>query len=33
VDTEVLTVMDWRWLASPDDIVELCEMFFTRMEG
>jgi hypothetical protein len=31
VDTEVLTVMDWRWLASPDDIVELCEMFFTRM--
>lgn len=30
VDTEVLTVMDWRWLASPDDIVELCEMFFTR---
>ena len=33
VDTEVLTVMDWRWLASSDDIVELCEMFFTRMEG
>ena len=33
VDTEVLTVMDWRWLASPEDIVELCEMFFTRMEG
>lgn len=33
VDTEVLTVMDWRWLASPDDIVELCEMFFTRMPG
>lgn len=31
VDTEVLTVMDWRWLASPDDIVELCELFFTRM--
>ena len=33
VDTEVLTVMDWRWLASPDDIVELCEMFFTRMQA
>jgi hypothetical protein len=33
VDTEVLTVMDWRWLASPDDIVELCEMFFTRMSS
>lgn len=33
VDTEVLSVMDWRWLASPDDIVELCEMFFTRMSA
>jgi hypothetical protein len=33
VDTEVLTVMDWRWLASPDDIVELCEMYFTRMSS
>jgi hypothetical protein len=33
VDTELLTVMDWRWLASPDDIVELCEMFFTRMKS
>ncbi len=32
VDTEVLTVLDWRWLASPEDIVELCELFFTRME-
>ena len=31
VDTEALTVIDWRWLASPEDIVELCEMFFTRM--
>ena len=30
VDTEALTVIDWRWLASPEDIVELCEMFFTR---
>ncbi|MBK8049438.1 MAG: hypothetical protein IPK16_21360 [Anaerolineales bacterium] len=33
VDTEVLSVTDWRWLASPDDIVELCEMFFTRMSA
>ena len=32
VDTEMLTVMDWRWLASPDDIVDVCEMFFTRIE-
>ncbi|MBW7882698.1 MAG: hypothetical protein H3C34_08680 [Caldilineaceae bacterium] len=31
VDTEVLTVLDWRWLAGPEDIVELCELFFTRM--
>jgi hypothetical protein len=23
------TVQDWRWLASPEDIVELCELFFT----
>ncbi len=22
------TVLDWRWLASPDDIVELVEHFF-----
>lgn len=29
IDTEMGTVMDWRWLASPEDIVELCEMFFT----
>lgn len=33
VDTEMSTVLDWRWLASPDDIVELCEMFFTRSLG
>ena len=31
VDTEVLTVMDWRWLAGPDDLVDLAELFFTRM--
>ena len=31
VDTEMHTVMDWRWLASPEDIVELCEIFFARM--
>jgi hypothetical protein len=30
IDTEISTVLDWRWLASPDDIVELCELFFTR---
>ncbi len=30
IDTEMRTVLDWRWLASPDDIVELCEMFFTH---
>lgn len=30
LDTEISTVLDWRWLASPDDIVELCELFFTR---
>ncbi len=30
IDTEIGTVMDWRWLASPEDIVELCELFFTH---
>jgi hypothetical protein len=30
IDTEISTILDWRWLASPDDIVELCELFFTR---
>jgi hypothetical protein len=30
IDTEISTVLDWRWLAGPDDIVELCELFFTR---
>jgi hypothetical protein len=30
IDTEMGTVMDWRWLASPEDVVELCEMFFTH---
>ncbi|MEZ4706455.1 MAG: hypothetical protein R3A44_04575 [Caldilineaceae bacterium] len=29
IDTEMSTVLDWRWLASPEDIVELCELFFT----
>ena len=28
IDTEVRTLMDWRWMASPEDIVELCELFF-----
>ncbi|MBE2237461.1 MAG: hypothetical protein IAE81_06725 [Caldilineaceae bacterium] len=31
IDTEVQTVMDWRWLASPQDLVDLAELFFTRM--
>lgn len=30
VDTEMSTVLDWRWLASPDTIVDLCELFFTH---
>lgn len=30
IDTEMNTVQDWRWLAGPEDIVELCELFFTR---
>ena len=33
VDTEMDTVMDWRWLASSEDIVELCEIFFARMKA
>lgn len=34
IDTEMDTVLDWRWMASPDDIVTLCEMFFSQgMEG
>ena len=28
VDTEMSTVLDWRWLASSEDVVELCELFF-----
>jgi len=28
IDTEMSTLLDWRWLASPEDIVELCEHFF-----
>ena len=31
IDTESQTVMDWRWLASPQDLVDLAELFFTRM--
>lgn len=30
VDTEMSTVLDWRWLAGPDTIVDLCELFFTH---
>ncbi len=33
VDSEVLSVMDWRWLAGADDVVELCELFFSRMQA
>lgn len=28
IDTEMSTMLDWRWLASPDDVVALCEHFF-----
>jgi hypothetical protein len=30
VDTELENVQDWRWLAAPDDIIALCEMFFVH---
>ena len=30
IDTEMHTMLDWRWLASPDDIVELVEHFFVH---
>ncbi len=30
VDTEMSTMLDWRWLAGPDDIVEVCEHFFLQ---
>lgn len=29
LDTEIDTVLEWRWLADPDDIIALCEMFFS----
>ena len=32
IDTEMSTMLDWRWMASQDDIVELCELFFTEKE-
>lgn len=28
IDTEMHTMLDWRWLASSDDIVEVVEHFF-----
>jgi len=28
VDTETDTVLEWRWMANSDTIIELCEMFF-----
>lgn len=30
IDTEMDTVLDWRWMASPEDIVSVCEMFFSH---
>lgn len=30
LDTEIDTVLEWRWLANPDDTIELCEMFFSN---
>lgn len=30
IDTVMDSVLDWRWLANPDDIIELCEMFFNN---
>jgi hypothetical protein len=30
LDTEMSTMLDWRWLASPDDIVDVCEHFFIQ---
>lgn len=30
IDTEMDTVLDWRWMANPDDIVTLCEIFFSQ---
>jgi hypothetical protein len=30
IDTEMSTMLDWRWLASPDDIVDVCEHFFIQ---
>jgi len=30
IDTEMDTVLDWRWMASPEDIVTLCEIFFSE---
>lgn len=30
VDTEMSMMLDWRWLAGPDDIVDVCEHFFIQ---
>jgi hypothetical protein len=30
IDTEMRMMLDWRWLASPDDIVDVCEHFFIQ---
>ncbi len=32
-DTEMSSVLDWRWMAEPEDIVELCELFFSPAGG
>ncbi len=33
IDTETSTMLDWRWLARPEDLVELCEHFFIHNRG
>jgi hypothetical protein len=30
IDTEMSMMLDWRWLAGPDDIVDVCEHFFIQ---
>lgn len=30
IDTEMGTVLDWRWLADSDDIMDLVELFFDQ---
>jgi len=30
IDTEMSSLLDWRWMASPEDTVELCELFLSH---